>query len=166
MNALAACGFFYDAALRRADGSLIDSTHAKNRVPVEGLNLITNGIFKGGALPGALHIGLWSGNYVPNGTETAATLPTLVTEITAYEGATRKEFLPGPVANGGCSNADNLAVFSFLAAATANGAFISTAPAKGATNGTLLSIVRFPSAREVDDSVYLEILSGFQFISM
>lgn len=166
MKALAACGFTYDLALRRADGSLIENDHAKNRVPAEGLNLVTSAIFKAGAVPAQMYIGLWSGTYVPNGTETAASLPSLVTEVTGYEGATRKEFTPGVVTNGGVSNADSLATFNFDADATVNGAFISSAPAKGATNGALLSIVRFPNPRTVDASVYLEILSGFQFISM
>lgn len=70
------------------------------------------------------------------------------------------------MADGGCSNAASLAIFNFSADAVVNGAFISTAPAKGATNGALMSVVRFPTARQVDASVYLEILSGFQFLSM
>lgn len=167
MNALFKCGFVYDVATRRkADGALIDALHARNRVPGEGLDLIASTIFKQGAVPEQLHIGLWSGAYTPNGAETAATLPTLVTELAAYEGATRKLFVPGTVVSGGCSNAASLAIFNFSADAVVNGAFISTAPAKGATNGTLLSVVRFPAARPVDASVYLEILSGFQFLSM
>mgnify|MGYP003583956420 FL=1 len=167
MNALTQCGFVYDVATRsKADGALIEALHARNRVPGEGLNLIASAIFAAGPVPGQLHIGLWTGAYVPNGTETAATLPALVTELTAYEGTTRKLFVPGAVADGGCSNAASLAIFNFSADAVVNGAFISTAPAKGATNGALLSVVRFPAARPVDASVYLEILSGFQFLSM
>lgn len=167
MNALTQCGFVYDVATRRkSDRALIDSLHARNRVPGEGLDLIASAIFAQGPVPGQLHIGLWTGAYVPNGTETAAKLPTLVTELTAYEGTTRKLFVPGAVAAGGCSNAASLAIFNFTAEAEANGAFISTAPAKGATNGALLSVVRFPVKRAVDASVYLEILSGFQFLSM
>lgn len=167
MNALTQCGFVYDVATRRkSDRALIDSLHARNRVPGEGLDLIASAIFAQGPVPGQLHIGLWTGAYVPNGTETAATLPTLVTELTAYEGTTRKLFVPGAVADGGCSNAASLAIFNFTAEAEANGAFISTAPAKGATNGSLLSVVRFPVKRAVDASVYLEILSGFQLLSM
>lgn len=167
MNALAKCGFTYDTALRRkSDGGLIAFDHARNRVPTEGLNAIASAFFKAGAVPAALYIGLWSGAHVPDGTETAATLLSLVTEVTAYDGSTRKAFLPGAVATGGLSNAADLAVFNFNADATVNGAFISSASAKGATTGTLLSVVRFPAARVVDNSVYLEILSGFQFVSV
>ena len=167
MNALTQCGFVYDVATRRkADGGLIEALRARNRVPVQGLDLIASAVFAGGPVPGELYIGLWTGAYVPDGTETAATLPTLVTELAAYEGTARKLFVPGTVTNGGCSNAASLAVFDFSADAVVNGAFISTAPAKGATNGSLMSVVRFPTARQVDASVYLEILSGFQFLSM
>ena len=49
---------------------------------------------------------------------------------------------------------------------TVNGAFISTTQAKGAATGRLLSVVRFFNPRAVDDTVYLEVLSGFQFVSL
>ena len=167
MNALARCGFTYDLRVRRASsGKLLAVSKAKNRVPAEGLNLIASAVFAAGPVPPALYIGLYSGSHVPDGTETAANLATLVTEITAYEGATRKAFVPGAISNGGCSNAASLATFNFTGDATVNGAFISTVAAKGATTGSLLSVVRFPIARPVDASVYVEVLSGFQLLSM
>lgn len=166
-TALAKCGFTYDTLLRRkSDGGLISAASARNRVPTEGLNAIAEAFFKAGGVPSALHIGLWTGAHVPDGTETAATLLSVVTEVTAYDGSTRKAFLPGAVANGGLSNAADVATFNFNADASVNGAFISTAPAKGSGAGQLLSLVRFPAVRNVDNTVYLEILSGFQFVSM
>ncbi len=166
MNTLASCGFAYTADLRsKADGRLIDRTQAKNRVPGEGLDLMVNAIFKGGAVPGALYIGLWSGAHTPDGSETAANFLSQVTEVTNYAGA-RKAFTPGSVSNGGVSNADALARFNFDAAVTVNGMFMATSQPKGATGGTLLSVVRFPSPRAVDPSVYLDVLAGFQLVSM
>ena len=167
MNALARCGFTYDLRFRSVStGELLATYRAKNRVPAEGLNLIASAFFASGAVPPALYIGLYSGGHVPDGTETGANLATLVTEVTDYEGATRKAFVPGAVSNGGCSNAASLATFNFTGDATVNGAFISTVAAKGATTGGLLSVVRFPIARPVDASVYVEVLSGFQLLSM
>lgn len=167
MTTIARCGFTYDAAVRRkTDAATVAMLRARNRVPQEGLDLMAAGIFTGGAIPSALFIGLWSGSHAPDGAETAANLLTLVTEITSYEGAARPAFTPGAVAAGGVSNVDALARFNFNANAMVNGAFISTASAKGASSGRLLSVVRFPNARAVDASVYLEVLSGFQFLSM
>ncbi len=168
MNALAACGFTYDVNTRlKSDGSMIGRiTGAKNRVPREGLNDIATAYLKGGAGPANLYIGLWSGAHVPTGEETAATLLSLVTEVTDYTQANRLLLDLGAVTDGSCSNAAALARFDMLGAGTVNGAFLSTSQTKGAATGKLLSVVRFANPRAVDASVYLEVLSGFQFISL
>lgn len=167
MNALAACGFTYDVNTRlKLDDSLLSRITAKNRVPGEGLNDIATAYLKGGAGPANLYIGLWSGAHTPTGNETAATLLSLVTEVTDYTQANRLLLDLGAVANGSCSNAAALARFDMTAAGTVNGAFLSTTQTKGASTGKLLSVVRFANPRTVDESVYLEVLSGFQFISL
>lgn len=167
MNTLASCGFTYAASFRdAADHRLLDRALVKNRVPIEGLNLMANGLFAGGAIPTGYFIGLWTGAHVPSGEETAADFLTQVTEITAYDGSTRKPWTPGAVANGGLSNAYALARFNFTSAVTVNGMFMSTSQPKGATAGAIVSVVRFPSPRPVDPSVYLDVLAGFQLVSM
>lgn len=167
MNALAACGFTYGVDTRRkADGGLLSHITAKNRIPLEGLNDIATAYLKGGAGPANLYIGLWRGAHIPTGDETAATLLSLVTEVTDYTQANRLLLDLGAVTNGSCSNAAALARFDMLVADTVNGAFISTTQTKGAATGKLLSVVRFANPRPVDPTVYLEVLSGFQFISL
>lgn len=161
------CGFAYDLTVKaKKDGRILSLDHAQNRVPIEGLNDIVTAYFKGGAGPAGLYIGLWSGAHVPNGTETAATLASLVTEVTNFSQATRLALTLGAVASGACSNAASLARFDMTDTATVNGAFLSTAQAKGAATGKLLSVVRFANPRAVDSTVYLEVLTGFQFISI
>ena len=162
------CGFVYDLAVRdKSTGALLSlDRRMRNRVPTEGLNDIATAYLKGGAGPGAIYVGLWSGARIPDGTETAANLLTLVTEVTTYSQATRLPLVLGSVSNGACSNEASLARFDMLGATTANGAFLSTASAKGANTGKLLSFVRFANPRAVDETVYLEVLSGFQFISI
>ena len=168
MNALAACGFTYDVNTRlKLNSTLVGRiTGQANRVPVEGLNDIATAYLKGGAGPANLYVGLWSGPHTPTGAETASTLLSLVTEVTNYTQATRLPLVLGGVTDGGCSNAADLARFDMLGSATVNGAFISTSSAKGALTGKLLSVVRFANQRVVDETVYLEVLSGFQFISL
>lgn len=161
------CGFTYDLALRRkSDGSVVGVERVHNRVPVEGLDLIANTCFAQAAFPASLYIGLYAGGHVPDGNETAATLPSLVTEVTQYSGTTRLAFTPGPVSAGGVSNEASLARFDFSGVATVNGVFISSAATKGSDAGALVSVVRLPTPRQVDPAYFLEVLAGFQFISL
>lgn len=164
---LARAGFRYSARLvcNETDRVLSESIHL-NKVPVEGLNLMAAALFTGGAVPPALYIGLHSGIHSPDGTETAANLNMLVSEITSYTSPSRVAFQPGAVAAGAVGNEAAVAVFEFPSPAVVNGAFISTSAAKGSTTGALLSFVRFQPARNVDASVRLEIVAGFQFLSI
>lgn len=168
MNSLAQCGFTYDVNTRlKTDGSLVDRlAGCKNRMPAEGINDVVTAYFKGGAGPASMSIGLWSGAHVPDGSETAANLASLVTEVTNYTQATRMPLSLGAVVDGGVSNAADIARFDMMGAATVNGAFLSTTSAKGASTGKILSVVRFANPRTVDATVYLEIITGFQFISL
>ena len=56
--------------------------------------------------------------------------------------------------------------FSFAAATTVYGCFIASAASKGATTGSLLSVVRSPSPKQVDASTVLRVHAGFQFLSL
>lgn len=161
-------GFTYDVMSRlKKDGTLVDQLRGvRNRIPMEGLSDLASAYFKGTSPPGQLYVGLWSGPLVPAGEETAANILDAVTEITSYSGSTRLPLVLGSVDRGTCSNLDNLARFDISASTTVNGAFLSTVNAKGANYGKLLSVVRFPNPRPVDDSMYLEVLCGFQFISI
>lgn len=168
MHSTARCGFIYDLTARhKGDGRILSLDQAMpNRVPLEGLDDMANTYLKGGVGPAALYIGLWSGAHVPDGSETAATLLTLVSEVTNYVQPARLLLELGAVSAGSCSNAADLARFDMLGAQTVNGAFLSTTAAKGANTGKILSVVRFANPRAVDETVYLEVLSGFQFISL
>lgn len=164
---LARAGFGYRTRLVcKATGRVLAESTDHNKVPVEGLNLMAAALFTGGAVPPALYIGLHSGAHSPDGTETAANLNLLVSEITSYTSLSRVAFQPGAVAAGAVGNEASVAVFEFPSPAVVNGAFISTSAAKGSATGTLLSFVRFQPARNVDASVRLEIVAGFQFLSI
>jgi hypothetical protein len=168
MNNIAPCGFTYDVLTRsKYDGGIVDALRGqRNRIPREGLNDMATAYFKGGAGPAALYVGLWSGAHTPDGEETANTLLTLVNEVTDYSQAARLPLVLGNVADGALSNAADLARFDMLGSGTVNGAFISTTQAKGAATGKIVSVVRFANPRPFDPSVYLELLAGFQFVSL
>ena len=161
-------GFVYDLAIRRkSDNSIVHVERGTpNRVPIEGLNDMANCYLKGGGAPAGLYVGLWSGAHIPDGNETAATLSSIVTEATAYLQTGRLPLTLGTVSAGSVSNAASVARFDMQDTLTINGAFLSTVQAKGASTGKLLSVVRFANPRPVDNTVYLEVLTGFQFISL
>lgn len=168
MSSILHCGFAYDLVVRsKADDRILFIERCTpNRVPMEGLDDMANVYLKGGTGPAALYIGLWSGAHITDGSETAANLSTMVTEVTNYSQAGRLPLVLGTVSGGACSNAASLARFDMLGSATVNGAFLSTVQAKGAATGKLPSVVRFANPRAVDETVYLEVLSGFQFVSL
>lgn len=131
-----------------------------NLVPYEGLNHLLNVALKGLTPVTSWFVGIYEGDYTPDTSVTAATLGGLATECTAYSESTRRPFVPGTVASGSVDNAASLAEFTFNAGKTVHGSFLTSASAKGATSGVLLSVVRFPSPQVMASGSKLSILAG------
>lgn len=161
-------GFTYDVLSRaKSDGALVEALRgAKNRVPREGLNAMATAVLKNTPGPAAFYLGLWSGAHIPDGEETAATLHSLVTEVTDYAATGRPLLALGAIADGAASNSASLPRFDMQGTGVINGGFVSTVQAKGSGAGTIYSFVRFPNPRNYDPSLYLELLVGFQFTSL
>ena len=149
-------GLSYFAAMRSADGRLIDLQElhfehlADNLVPMEGFNALLSYAFKQVAVPPNWYVSIFSGDYTPDDTVTAATLPGLATEITAYTPGTRPVFTPGAVSGGQVSNAAALAEFTFTTQQTVRLIGLSSASAKGSTAGVLLSVARLATPKTYD----------------
>lgn len=131
-----------------------------NLVPIEGLNHMLNVTLKGLSQVPTWYIGLFEGEYTPTPDVTAATLPGLATECTAYNPATRVEFQEGTVSGGSADNAAALAEFTFTAGKTVRGSFISSASSKGSTSGVLLSVVRFSSPKTFGVGDVMRVFAG------
>lgn len=159
MNSDATIGFVYTVETLKG-GKVVDAFTVHNLVPTEGANAILSGALLGGAQVGTWYIGLYEGDYSPSVGDTAALLPSLATECTAYSGATRQPWVPGAAVGGAASNTASKAEFTFIADKTVRGGFMSSAPAKGATTGALVSIVRFPSPRVLDLDSVLRVTAG------
>lgn len=164
MNANAEAGFTYLIEVVK-DGVIVDSEVCRNLLPVEGANHLISVALKGGAQVPTWYIGLFEGNFTPNVNDVAATLPALATECVAYAGATRGAWVPGAVAAGGVDNSASRTEFTFTANKTVYGGFMSSAPAKGAVTGALISLVRFSSPRVLDIDSILRVTAGFTLIS-
>ena len=141
-------------------GVVIDSETVDNIVPTEGLNHILNTVLKGGTPIAAWYVGLFEGNYTPVAGLTAATITGAATECTAYAESTRVAWTGGTVASGAVDNTASKAEFSINAAKTVYGGFLISASAKSATTGTLISAVRFATAKVLESGDVLRITAG------
>ena len=159
MNSDAVLGFTYTIETIK-HGKVVDTCTAHNLVPTEGANAILLGALLGGAQGPTWYIGLYEGDYSPSVADTAVLLPSLATECTAYSGATRQPWAPGAAVGGATSNSASKAEFTFTGSKTVYGGFMTSAPAKGATTGALVSIVRFPSPRVLDPDSVLRVTAG------
>ena len=141
-------------------GEVISSEIADNITPTEGENHILNVIFKAATQITSWFVGIYEGNYTPLATDTAAVFPANATETTTYAEATRQAFTPGAVAAGAVDNTAALATFTSNSAKTIYGMFISSASAKGATTGVLISAVKFGSAQTFGSGTLLRVTAS------
>ena len=156
-------GFRYDGEIITPDGEIITfSDH--NLLPQVSIDFIA-GLLRGTATPiGSWYLGLFENNYVPTSGVTAADLPGVVGECTAYDEATRQVWNH---AYDGVSAIDNLAskaVFTINAAKTVYGAFIVSSSVKAGNTGTLLSIARFSTAKTLDIGTQFSLAAGITLI--
>ncbi|MNY75553.1 hypothetical protein D3C86_2148590 [compost metagenome] len=68
--------------------------------------------------------------------------------------------------NGAVDNSANKAEFLFNAPKVIRGVFLVSASPKGANTGTLISVVRFLSPKNVDAGSTLRVVGGFAFASV
>lgn len=129
------------------DGKVIDKFDAKNLIPTEGLNHMLSVVVADGVKVSTWYVGIYEGDYTPIATNTAANFPGLATECTAYSEGARPTFTEGAVSAGAVDNSASKAEFTMSAPKTIYGCFLVSTATKGATTGTLLSAVRFGTAK-------------------
>jgi hypothetical protein len=156
-------GFRYDTEIIKPDGRIIADVDF-NLLPQVAVDHIA-GLLRGTASPiGSWYIGLFEGNYVPTSGVTAADLPATVVECTAYSEAARPAWTH---AYDGVSVIDSLAAkaaFTFTSSKRVYGAFIISSATKGGNTGTLLSIARFNSPKDIDAGEVFTVAAGITLI--
>jgi len=147
-------GFIYTLDIWTPDGDLVvhdEWTEAPNRIPQQGVDYFANVSMLGAIGPiSNWYVGMFEGNFVPGAGTTAADLPGGAGETTAYSQATRPEWEKTYDGTAVISNVANRASFSFTSSKTLYGAFLVSSSIKGGNTGTLLSIARFPTPRQID----------------
>ena len=132
------------------DGVVIDTWEEPNLVVDEGLTYALGNAFDGSTASIAnWYIGLFTGNYTPVNTVTAATIASASTETTTqYSETNRPAWVEAGVAALSIGNTASPAVFTFTPASTdVYGAFLISSDVKGGTAGTLAAASRFSALR-------------------
>lgn len=158
-------GFTYLVEVIDAQGMVRESEIVKNLMPVEGLNHMLGVTLKGSAQVATWYVGIYEGNYTPVAGDTAAAFSASATESSAYTEATRPALALGAVTAGAVDNTAVRAEFTANASKTFYGGFVTSAAAKGATSGVLLSAVRFASPKVLTATEVLRVTAGFTLVS-
>lgn len=125
----------------------------KNLIPTSGLDYLLSVGLGGAQQATQFHLALYSGNYTPTATLTAANFAATATEIVSsvegYTEASRRPWTPGAVSAGQMDNLVNRASFTIATASSLviRGAALLSDNGKGSTFGTLISAGRFAQDR-------------------
>lgn len=158
-------GFVYTFDCFSPAGELLWSMREENIIPDEGRDYILNAALNSGSQFGTWYIGLYEGSYTPVAGDTMATFPASATEITAYSEAARVTLVDDPLAGGVFINSTTKAEFTFTAAKTVRGGFISSGATKGGTTGVLLSAVLASSPKTVGIGEVLRVTAGLSLVT-
>lgn len=159
-------GFVYQMECFSPDGKLLWSAREENILPNEGRDYMMNAALNLGSQFGNWFIGLYEGSYAPVAGDTMATFPASATEITAYSEAARVALVDEALASGLWANSVTKAQFTFTAAKTVRGAFISSGSVKGGTTGVLLSAVLAASPKTVNTGEILQVVAGLSLVTL
>lgn len=154
-------GFQYSGEIVRLDGSREAFTD-HNLLPQVAVDHIA-GLIRGSASPIATwYVGLFEANYVPVAGVTAADLPAI--ESSAYSEATRPAWTNVYDGSAVIDSLASKATFTFNASKRIYGAFLVSTSTKGGSTGTLLSIARFASPKDIDAGEVFTVAAGLTLI--
>lgn len=159
-------GFVYHFECVSSAGEVLWRTREENIIPNEGRDYILNAALNGGAQFSNWYIGLYEGNYAPQPSDTMATFVAAATEITAYTETARALLVDAPLSAGLYANSVTKAEFTFSAAKTVRGGFISSGSVKGGTTGVLLSAVLASSPKPVNAGEILRVVAGLSLVTV
>lgn len=152
-------GTFYGQLFR--DGRLIDEWEDHNLIVNQGLDHILGVEFTNVAQITQWYLAPYTNNYVPVGTDTAASIAANSGETSAYTGSTRVPYV-GIESTQQVTNAASPATFTFNAALTLYGAFMISSSAWLATTGILFAAAQFaaPKTAAINDQLLLTYAFG------
>lgn len=165
MSEKAKIGFVYKFEVLDNGIVVAETPPVHNIMPTAALNHVLDVLMKAGTQYPNWYVGLFEGNYTPTAGATMVSLIADATECTAYSETTRPAFTGDAIASGAIQNTATKAEFTFTAAKTIYGGFISSNNVKSATTGMLLSAVRPASSVVVASGNVLRVTAGLTLTS-
>ena len=165
MNAIRLPGFTYVGEVVSADGRVLDTFSVGNLIPQQGINYVIGALDGTGSVIPAWYLGVFKNDYTPVNNTTASALPTTIGEHTGYDEGSRPPWTPTYDNIGRLDNEGSLAEFTMNQDVTLYGAFIVSESTKGGGAGTLLSIARFPSPKQIESGSVLRIRAGVEVVA-
>ena len=142
-------------------GRLKDAWESENLITTQGLNAWLDIMFNGSTQIATWYIALFESNYTPLPGDTYA-VPGY-TECTAYDEATRPEFVEAAASGGVMTSSANKATFTFNATKTIYGAALvgggtdPTVKANTAGGGTLFDATKWATSKAVESGEVLKV---------
>lgn len=156
-------GFVYTVEQVRA-GEVIHTETVHNLVPDEGIEYLLRGALLSGTPIVAWYIGIYEGDYVPTPDVTAVNVASASVECSAYTSTSRPAWT-GAYTAGTADNSASRAEFTMNLDKSVYGAFLISNASKGSNTGTLLSIARFTSPKNLESADILRITAGLSLLS-
>ena len=158
-------GFTYFCDVLSPTGDLLDSFEVGNLIPQQAIDYVARTLDGTGSVIPDWYVGTFKNDFTPVAGTTAAQLPTTVGEFVGFSEATRPAWV-GVYDNAGrLDNQTSVAEFSLTQDTTLYGAFIVSDPTKGGGTGTLLSIARFPSPKQLENGSTFKIRAGIDVVA-
>ena len=158
-------GLVWTFKLRHPELGLYDEWEQHNLVPAVGINFLARAPFGDTAVITSFYMGLYTANYAPTPSTTAADIPTNMSELVAYTQAQRPlwdtEYVGGTY-----TNENALAEFTLTQDVTIRGGFLVSSDIKGGNTGTMLSVVRFPTPKAGYSGSTIEVGASLTYISV
>lgn len=157
-------GFIHRLVILDKDGNVVDDEATHNLIPQVGIDFLIRSPFGDTAPISTFYCGLFSGNYIPSSSTTAADIPTNMQEFTNYSEGTRPVWTRAYDGVGTMDNIANRAQFTVTQDRTVYGAFLVSSSTKGGNNGLLLSVVRFASPKSLTIGQTAQLISGITYV--
>lgn len=140
----------WDLAAYDRDYSLLWRETIRNGVTLVGLTALVTDFFAGGVQKPNWYGGLINASGYSSVSENdTMTSHSGWTEVTAYDGSTRKAWTPLVVSNGLIYNSTSM-IFNFTASSSIRGLFLASDSTKSGTTGTLWSTAIMSSTRSFE----------------
>jgi len=158
-------GFTYTAEVVSPDGRVVDTFEVGNLIPQQAIDYVVSTLDGSGSVIPNWYVGIFKNDYVPVSSTASGDLPSVVGEAVGYSEATRPAWNPVYDNFSRLDNSAAVAEFSLTQNVMLYGAFIVSGATKGGGTGTLLSIARFPSPKDLESGSTFRIRAGIDVVA-